>query len=159
MAISFDINDILKVAVKIEENGETFYHYAEGITKNKDTKKLFKFLADEEANHKKTFEDMLSKIDKSESLEGYPEEYLTYLRTYVDKVIFTKKAKKTDFSAVKDTLSAINFAIQRELDSILYYQEMKRLVHKSQESIIERIIDEERRHFLKLQEIKKQGRA
>jgi len=158
MAISFDINDILKVAIKIEENGEKFYHYAEDITKNKDMKKVFKHLADEETNHKKIFKDMLSKIDKSESLEDYPEEYVTYLRTYVDKVIFTKQAKEKDFSAVKDTLSAINFAIQRELDSILYYQEMKNLIHRSREIMIERIIDEERKHFLKLQQIKKQGR-
>jgi rubrerythrin len=61
----------------------------------------------------------------------------------------------SELSRVKDTLSAINFAIRRELDSILYYHEIKRFISRSQHDSIDKIIDEERKHFETLSEIRK----
>ena len=105
--------------------------------------------------HKKVFEDLLSKIEKYEPAESYPGEYFAYLRAYVDNIIFTKEELDAELSRVKDTLSAIKFAIQRELDSILYYHEVKKFVPESQHHLIDKIIDEERKHFLKLLELEK----
>jgi len=48
-----------------------------------------------------------------------------------------------------------NFGIQRELDSTLYFHEIKKFVPKSQHNLIDRIIDEERKHFSKLSELRK----
>ena len=59
------------------------------------------------------------------------------------------------FSKVKNTIAALDFAIQRELDSILYYHEIKKLVPPAQHEILENIIEEERKHFLSLTEMKK----
>ena len=56
---------------------------------------------------------------------------------------------------LKDIISALEFGIRRELDSILYYQEMKNFVPEQQHSSIDRIIEEERNHFLELSGIKK----
>ena len=50
----------------------------------------------------------------------------------------------SEFASVND---ALDFAIQRELDSMLYYQEMKRFVDARQGSTVDLIIDEERKHF------------
>ena len=49
----------------------------------------------------------------------------------------------------------MDFAIKRELDSILYYHEIKRLVPVAQHAAIEQIIEEERKHFSALTEMKK----
>jgi len=152
MSLFFDINEIFGFAIRIEENGEKFYRYAVRITEDDDVRKMFDYLANEENNHKIIFEEMLSKKEKYEPPESYPGEYLAYLQAYVDNIIFLNLNK--ELSAVKDTLSAINFGMQRELESILYYQEIKNFT-KSQHDLIDKIIDEERRHFSKLSELKK----
>ena len=101
---------------------------------------------------------MLSKIKKYEPPEIYPDEYFAYLRAYADGTIFTKEARGTELPTVKDVPSAIKFAIQRELDSVLYYQEIKKFVPKDQQDLIDKIIAEERGHFLKLSKfLKKLG--
>ncbi len=151
----FDASEIFEVAIKIEENGEKFYRYAAGIAKDEERKKIFNFLADEETNHKKVFKDMLSKIEKFEPPESYPGEYLAYLRAYVDSIIFKMKMMDKEISVINDVPTAIDFASQRELDSILYYDEIKNAVQKSGHPLIDKIIGEERKHFTTLQELKK----
>lgn len=73
----------------------------------------------------------------------------------MDNIIFTNEVLDKEISRVKDTPSAINFGIQRELDSILYYHEIKNFVPKSQHKLIDKIIDEERKHFSKLTRLRK----
>jgi len=152
----FDASEIYRFAIKMEENGEKFYRHAATITEDDEARYLFNFLADEEVNHKKIFGELLSKIKTFEPDERYPGEYMEYLRDLLDnRAVFSKKKLDEEFKGVKSTLSALNFAINREMDSILYYSETKNLVDKSQQKAIEKIIEEERRHFAKLSDFKK----
>ena len=99
---------------------------------------------------------MLSKLEEYTPAESYNGEYMAYLRDYIDdKVVFKKEAKENQFPDVHDTLSAIDFAIQRELDSILYYQELKQSIMEKHRTIVDNIIAEERKHFALLAEVKK----
>ena len=118
-------------------------------------KELFSFLADEEIKHKKIYEEMVSKIEKYEPFEAFPGEYFAYLRAYADKIIFTQKKFDEEIAKIKDINAALDYAINAESDSILYYQEVKNLVPENQRKIIEGIIEEERRHFVKLSENKR----
>jgi rubrerythrin len=152
----FESNEIYMFAMRIEENGEKFYRHAAKMAKEKQPRTLFTFLADEEVKHKKTFENMLAKMERRDVEESYPGEYLAYLQDYLDnKIVFSKSAKEAEYPEVKDTLSAIDFAIQREINAVLYYHEVKRFVAVSQQEDIEKIIEEERRHFSQLTEMKK----
>ncbi|MCK4352928.1 ferritin family protein [candidate division WOR-3 bacterium] len=151
----FQASEIFQFAIRIEENGEKFYREISKIIKDKEIKSVLNYLADEEAKHRKLFGDMVSKIEKYEPPESYPGEYFAYLRAYVDNIIFTNEMLNKEISQIKDTVSAMNFAIQMELDSILYYEEVKKFVSESQHISINKIIDEERKHFLKLVELKK----
>ncbi len=151
----FDASEIYRFAIKMEENGEAFYRHAALLTNDEDARYLFNFLADEEVNHKNIFGRMLSKMEKVEPDEGYPGEYMDYLRDFIDhRSVFSKTKLEREFNDVKDTLTAIDFAINREVDSILYYSEAKNFVGKSQQEAIEQIISEERKHFAKLSDFK-----
>ena len=55
---AFKAGEILRVAVRIEENGERLYRHAAGLADDRKLKDLFAFLASEEAKHKKTFAEM-----------------------------------------------------------------------------------------------------
>lgn len=152
----FAASDIMEVAIRIEENGITFYKFAEQMAKQEDAKKLFAHLADAEAAHKRTFEKFFAAMEKYNPPEQYAGEYSAYLRNYVDNnLIFTKDVMDKQLAGVKDTIAAFEFAMQRELDSILYYHEIKNLVPQTQHDAIEKIIDEERKHYAILCDMKK----
>jgi rubrerythrin len=152
----FAASDIVEVAIRIEENGVNFYKFAEQIAKKEDEKKLFAQLAQAEIAHKKTFEKLFAGMEKSNLTESYEGEFGAYLRSYVDIIlIFTKEFMVRLLSIIKDTAGAVDFAIKRELDSILYYHEIKKLVPAAQHDAIEKIIEEERKHFLSLTAMKK----
>ena len=155
----FEPSEIFQFAIRIEENGEKFYRQMAQKLKDETVKELFSALADEEVKHRKTYEGLVSKIEKYEPFEAFPGEYFDYLRAYADDHIFTAEVLKKEMKKINDATAALQFAIQRELDSILYYQEIKSLVPKNQREIIDRIIDEERRHYMKLTGCKPTGKA
>lgn len=154
MGIFFNISEVYQFAIKIEENGERFYRKIANNVKDKEVKELFNFLADEELRHKKIFEENLSKIEKYEPPEIYPGEYFAYLKAYAEELIFPKNIEKEFYK--EDIIEAINFGIRRELDSIMYYLEIKDLIPETQHSELDKIIKEERSHFIKLSNLKKQ---
>lgn len=151
----FDSSEVYQFAIRIEENGERFYRHLSGSMEDTEAKNLFAYLANEEVEHRKTFEDMLSKVEKYEPPESYPGEYFAYLRAYVDNIIFSQKKLEEELSEIKDSITAVEFCMRRELDSILYYQEMKNFIPPYQHNLLKKVIGEERKHFLKLAEIKK----
>ncbi|RJO65231.1 MAG: hypothetical protein C4540_01930 [Candidatus Omnitrophota bacterium] len=156
MADFFSASEVFQFAVRIEENGERFYRLTAENINDKKTKELFVFLADEEVKHRKTFQGMVEKVEAYEPAESYPGEYFAFLKAYADEHIFTPE-KKAEVAAKKmqGPKEALEFAIALEVDSILYYLEAKNLVPENQRDVMDRIIDEERRHYLKLSETKK----
>jgi rubrerythrin len=152
----FDASDIVGVAVRIEENGANFYRYAVQLAAREEAKKLFRMLADQEVKHQETFAKMLAAMDRNVPPEGYDGEYAAYLHSYVDNhLIFTAEALAAELAKLRDEASALDFAIQRELDSIHYYREMRELLPEDRRDAIERIIDEEKEHFVRLSAMKK----
>lgn len=156
MADFFSASEILQFAIRIEENGEHFYRLSAGAIDDKKTKELFMFLADEEVKHRKTFQGMIGKVEDYEPAESYPGEYFAFLRAYANEHIFTPE-KKAEIAAkkIQSPKEALQFAIELEVDSMLYYLEAKKLIPKSQSDTMDRIIDEERGHYMKLSEFKR----
>ncbi|HEC79467.1 MAG TPA: hypothetical protein ENI34_10080 [candidate division WOR-3 bacterium] len=150
----FKAEEVFQFAVRIEENGENFYRKAAEKVPDEKTSTLFKSLADEEVKHKEIFQDMASKIEKYEPFENYPGEYFEYLRAYADNIIFDDKKLAEKINSITGPVDAINFAIDTELASILYYHDIKKLVPAEKHDLIDRIIEEERRHFTRLTKIK-----
>lgn len=151
----FDASEIMGFAIKIEEKGKVFYDFAANLAGDEKIKNIFQFLAKEEEKHKRNFEELRSKIDQNEPFENYPGEYQNYMNAYLENIIFPKENWEEQLKTIDNIISAINFGIRIELDSILYYHEIKRLVPKYQIDPIDKIIEEERSHFLRLLDLKK----
>jgi rubrerythrin len=153
--LKIDAGDVLKFAIRIEEDGELFYNRAALMVDDKNVSDLFNELAAEEIRHKTIFEGLLSGVRHIDPPESYPGEYAAYLHDYIDgKVIFLKE-KKAEAAEIQTVVSALDFAIQREADSILYYQELKGYVVQKEQPAIDKIIAEERSHFARLSAMKK----
>ena len=152
----FESQDILLFAKRIEENGERFYQQSADRLQDPKAKELFRYLAEEERVHRNVFEGMLSTMQKFDVRESYEGEYLSYLQDYLDrKVIFDSKTAQGELADVQDPVSAVDFAIRREMDAILYFTEVKHFVSEGQQGPIDRILIEERGHFSKLNDLKK----
>ncbi|MDD3725656.1 MAG: ferritin family protein [Candidatus Ratteibacteria bacterium] len=152
MGVFFDVSEVLQFAIRIEENGEKLYRKVAEKISDSELKKIFIFLADEEVRHRKTFSEMVKGIKTYEPPETYPGEYFSYLRSYADAVVFPAEIEKElDISGI---IKVIDFAIRRELDSIMYYLETKVVVPPTQHSIMDKIIEEERSHFVQLSTLK-----
>ncbi len=151
----FDASDIVEVAIRIEENGANFYRYAVQLAGIEEVKALFQALADDEVKHHRIFAEMLAGMDRNLPPEGYDGEYAAYLHDYVDnRLVFTTEAFAGQLATIRDRASALDFAIQRELDSIHYYREMRELLPPNQREAVDRIITEEKEHFVRLSALK-----
>jgi len=149
-------SEVFQFAVKIEENGFAFYNTYAGTLPSGKSKEMFTFLADEERKHIKVFSEMLGKLDDLKQTVNYPDEYFAYLHSYADNLIFKKGELEQELAAIKDEKEAVEFGIRRELDSILYYQEIKSFVPEKDSHLIEQVIEEERKHFTRLSQFKKE---
>ncbi len=149
-------HDVVRFAIRIEEDGELFYREAARSAEDEGIRKLFSRLADEEKGHKRIFQGISQTLGDYAPSETYDGEYMAYLKDYIDgKVVFTKDLKRSIGSGLKSVAEALDFAIQREMDSILYYQETRAFVPERQHGVVDAIIAEERKHFSLLSEVKK----
>jgi rubrerythrin len=151
------IHDVVNFAIRIEENGERFYREAAGIVPDQNVKELFLRLAGDETSHRKTFEKLLAGLGSYELAETYEGEYFAYLRDFIDgRAVFKDHPKIPDLAKASTVVGALDFAIQRELDSILYYQEFRKYAGTGHEATIDLIIDEERMHFAFLSKVRRE---
>lgn len=148
----FQASELLEAAIRIEENGEAFYREIRRTLKDAKAAELFDYLAKEEARHAGIFSEMLQKNGTYKpDDENYPGEYRAYLKTFADHNIFNNKNAGQLLATRMNTPDEIyNFAIRIELESIVFYMDSKDYVPQTQAAVIDRIIKEERSHYLKL---------
>lgn len=152
----FSPREILEIAVRIEENGYAFYRFAAQNIDNQEAELLFNYLADAEINHKKVFTGLLSEtVDSGPQWENHPGEHLAYLNAFAENLVFGKELKDKKNFVITGTEEVLQFAMQREMESILFYHEMKAYLPQAKQPILDAIIAEERKHFISLSNLKK----
>lgn len=148
------VDELLKYAIRIEETGEEFYREWAKKADTDEQKKFFTHLADEEVKHKKKFETLKDSAGKADHDVRTFDEYAAYLRTFAEEVLFNDKKQAKEMEQVTDMVSAVEFAMKQELDSLLFYTDLKLFVPKGQEEEVEKIKAEERKHYVDLAEFK-----
>ncbi len=145
------IADIIRQAVAIETNGELFYkEQAEKFASNIELKTLFERLAHEEEGHRSYFLSLIQSL--SEKTFVHDED--TFMDSFIKRMIFDTGRFRMEMDLISSVGDALDFAIRRELDSVLYYYELKRLVDSSHYDAIDTIAQEERRHVSILTSLK-----
>ncbi|MBU0629631.1 MAG: ferritin family protein [Candidatus Margulisbacteria bacterium] len=146
MAGFFHADEVLQGAIKIEENGEELYRSLSEQSDDPVLKELFTSLADQEVGHRELFKAMLKKLGQVTLPESYPDEYHEYLKAFAREHVFTAERK--------DPRAGLAIALQAEVDSILYYLELKNMVPEADKKVVDQVVEEERRHYLRLLKIK-----
>jgi len=160
-------DDVFAMAVRIEENGETFYKGAAAMTQAPVTRRLFEELAQMESAHIKAFKTIRSQLpgsfpsDAVWDPEGLAE---SYLQATADTHVFTRESAEKRLKTVKTSIDALNMALQFEKDSVAFFLGMKQILPDPDgKADIDKLIESEMDHIRMLSacllELEKTGTA
>jgi rubrerythrin len=158
MGITFNADEILEMAIRIEANGRSFYLRAAELQSDKQIINLFKNLAAMEAQHKNTFErfrEELSSAEKEGQVYDPDDQASMYLSVMADTHGGEGDPQVAGALTGEESLEEIlKTAIQLEKHSILFYIGLKDLVPKKQgKKKVEEVIEEEKNHIAQLSEV------
>ena len=143
--------DLLEVAVRIERQGIDFYNRLSTTIDSSQAKDVFSFLAAEEEKHSGVFRMMLEKTADYAPRFNYPGEYGLFIDGVASRLL--EKVRKVIGSLPSRNINeALDMGIEFEKESILFYTELKLEggLDKANMETLQEIIDEERKHWLKL---------
>ena len=151
MKAAFSPQEILKIAVDVEENGKKLYAVLEEKAKDQRLKAVWKYLKEQEELHRATFQEMLDNIGSYITYEYSPGEYEAYLRSIAASYVFTRELMEKKVKELfADDLAAIEFGIYVEKESILTYSSLKQYVIETKQPVLDKVIDEEKKHLVQL---------
>jgi len=156
MSMFFNPREIFEMAVQIERNGKRFYREAANTVKEDRLRGEFGLLSVMEENHEAVFQDLLRQVAMDAfSTEWYdPEgEAALYLQTFINGQVFDlARPAPPELVGPDANLKAIlEWAIEREADSILFYTGLRELILSAPDKAkIETIINEEMGHVVLL---------
>lgn len=156
MSANFSIKEIIDIGIQIEENGEAFYKNVAEKIKSDKAKDIFLFLQTEEIKHINMFKSIAEEADSYNDDEGiYNDEYFAYVKALASEHLFTNKGQGEILAQkVTTDIEAIEIGINFEKDSIIFYQEMTKMVTDNDLEVLNKVIEQEKMHLTKLTSIK-----
>ena len=139
--------EIVEIAVKIEENGNEFYTAAaEMITESSDIKGLFYDLAEKEVLHISIFQKLSGKFD-NETFDFGTEDATDYINHLAESHIFGKPDSGKNLAlTLKTPKEGLEVAFKFENDSVDFYTELLKYTRSDSKRLVQQIIDEEKDH-------------
>lgn len=154
----FRASEMLDMAVHIERQGVAFYEACVNSETDPSVKDMFHYLMNQEKEHARVFSGMREKLEDDYPVpESYPGEMQNYMDAFVKGKVFEDpaQAEKTGRETT-DPAAAIDFGLDIEKASILFYSGMKQFVRASDRDELDRIIAEEQEHVRRLLSLKMQ---
>ena len=131
-SLIFNANEAFEIAKRIERNGITYYRRAAELMQDEASKKLMNDLAEMEIVHEQVFAHMqkgLSGDELGETMYDPHDDAYTFLKGMADKYVFDPKEDPMNvLKAGTDAKTILDAAIQREKDSIIFYEGIKVMV-------------------------------
>ena len=151
MKNAFNPQEIVNIAINIEENGKKLYEILETKAKDQKLKAVCKYLKEQEEIHLKFFQEMLGNIGDYVIHEFSPGEYEAYLRAIASEYILTQEIIRGKIKeGFHSDLEAIEFGIFVEKESILTYSALRDYVLAGKKEVLDKVINEERKHMTDL---------
>ncbi|MFA7676708.1 MAG: ferritin family protein [Candidatus Omnitrophota bacterium] len=156
MLEKFNPQEILKIAVAVEENGRKLYENLEKKAKDPELKQMWAHLKDQEADHKKVFEQMFENLADYFVAEFNPGEYEGYLKAISFEFVFTRQLIEEKITeGFSSEIQALNFGIHIEKKSILVYSALRDYFLPDKKPVLDKVIEEEKKHLVELTTLKK----
>ncbi|HDZ28014.1 hypothetical protein LCGC14_0661770 [marine sediment metagenome] len=118
--ISQQVKDAIKGAILLEVNGRKFFNHAADVTKHESGKKMFRFLAEEEVKHLKTFTELFGQILGSKDWR----KHLSSHELEGEAPLVEKLKERMKREEGKGETEAISIGMQLEMDAINFFFEL-----------------------------------
>jgi rubrerythrin len=150
--MTIQARDVFDTAADMEKAGADLYRdLARTHAGDQRLSEFFSYLASEEEQHRKVFEETRETVPDF-SYADYDAPVKEELRAFAR--VFSRSRLSDERGTLTDLVSAVDFAIRREMDSIFFYDEMVGHVPGPQRDRIMEIILQERKHFRELTELR-----
>jgi len=155
MAI-FTADEVFQIAAELERKGEDFYEALAAAVKDKKIGELCGELATQEREHAKTFDGLRRALTQRKQTRPLSWDELSFAQMLVEERVLPDPDQARELVAQQGVLATLNIAIQFEKDSILFYQEIVPVVDEPDRQAVDRIVQQEKLHAQRLQQIKRQ---
>lgn len=133
-SLLFNANEVFEIAKNIERNGAAYYRAAERFMPGEDGKTLMRSLADMEVDHEHLFEKMrqeLTDVEREDTLYDPHDDAYAFLQGMADRFVFSpNEAPENILRDGTDVETILQGAIEREKDSVVFYEAIKIMVPK-----------------------------
>ncbi len=154
MKTTFSGLEMLKIAIKMEEEGGSFYLEAAKHTQGK-VKDFFTFAAGQEFLHKNTFSTMYDDLQDKKAFQDdylFDPEVSGYLNALIENTVFN--AKDQAAASFSDLKSAAAHALAAETRTVEVYKKMYEGITSGEaKEIFSGIIKEEEEHVVYFQNL------
>ena len=144
-------DEIVEMAMRLEESGEAFYNAAAEKATTPSIKALFEELALQEQYHRRAFQQMgRDLVEVALSPEQW-DEFQAYTGALLQQAFFDKPGGALAQAAgAMDEREALQAALGFEKETLLFYHEVRDVVRGPGQQTVDQIIQEEKRHILRL---------
>jgi len=150
----FNIGEAFVIAVQLEKNGAAFYKKVASSVSDSAAREFLEELAEQELEHEKVFTEIatssMAKIEMDETTEAY-------IKVLATEFVFTLEHNKENWENMT-FLNAIDFAIGREKDAIIFFMGLTGALEGEDYKRINRIVQEEKSHMIDLLRLKERFR-
>ena len=148
----FTTDEIIDLAVQIEQNGESVYRDAISMLSNPELLSLLNWMADEEARHAEWFMGLRDQLEAPTANPIVKEMSRELFNELLGEKSFSHK--DVDFSKVADVDELMAIFIEFEKDTILFYEMLEPFIEDERtRADLKSIIAEENNHISRLQDM------
>lgn len=157
MSLFFSGKEVVDMALRIEANGLAFYRTALTRVKDPSVKAAYQHLAMEEERHAREFGRLLTSQAGVPNPPGTAQEFSEYLTALIDSRIFVDEAgARAGALGVRDDAEAVEMGMRMESETILFFTEVRDLVRRDDQAVLDGILGEEREHLRRLSLLRKE---
>jgi rubrerythrin len=147
-------DEIIEIAMRLEENGEAFYNSAAEKATTPDVKALFEDLAVQEQYHRRAFQQMRRDAMEWALTEEQWDQFQAYTDALLQQSFFAKPQAALNLAAkAEDESSALQAALDFEKEAMLFFYGLQDVVKGTDKQVVERIVQEEKQHIARLSTI------
>lgn len=155
MANIFSPQEMLRIAIRVEANGVQLYATLESRAHSPGAKAVWAYLKEQDELHRMIFQDMLDQVGDFVPSDTYPGEYDAYINALAAEYVFMPDLISRRIAGGFATdQEAVDFGILIEKESIGTYTALKKYLLAVKQPVLDKIIEEEKGHLVKLVELK-----
>lgn len=155
MSLKYSPEEVLKIAIQVEEHGKAFYTEMSEKSTDHKVKGLLATLAGQEVAHAQFFQNILDEQNFFAYDASVENEYDSYFDAIANEFIFSPDVlAKRKAKGFNSDVEVLDFAIGMEKNAVLTYSAMKDYVIEGKKNILEKIVAEEQSHYTMLSALK-----